>query len=324
MKYRINRYPSFTLTLVVLLLASFAGAGCSTLTPVTWKERVEKQVGLPSLALHYKVAGKQQAGKEVLLLLHGFGESSFTWRYLVNDLAKEYRVISLDLKGFGNSPKPRDGRYSVYDQALAVRQFIEQQQLRHVTLIGHSLGGGVALALALMSQTAPWHVDHLVVIGAAAYAQNLPSMLEDLRRPVIGEVGVYLVSPHYQARKAYEYSFYDDRKIPHEGVLESARNFARPGSRYVYLQSARQLVPDDISAISRHYRSIQSPTLIVWGYEDQVVPRRYALRLHKAIPDSQLAFIHRAGHMPQEEKPEQTLQEILRFLKARGHSHPPI
>lgn len=303
------------LTAYLLLFLSLGMlAGCSTLSPITWQERVEKHATQPVPRLCYQ----EQGQGEVLLLLHGFGESHFTWRYLVDDLAKNHRVIMPDLKGFGASPKPRDGRYSIYDQALAVRQFIEQQHLHEVTLIGHSLGGGVALALALMAQRQPqtWHVKRLVVIDGAAYWQRLPSMLAELKRPVVGRLGVYLVSPVYQARKAYEFSFYNDRRIPAEGVQESAKNFAKPGARYVYLQSAKQLVPDDIREVSGQYSTIRVPTLIIWGDHDVVVPGRYARKLHQAIKHSRLEWIAQAGHMPHEEQPQEVLRVIQDFLSS--------
>ncbi len=297
--------------LYLLLLITFLSA-CSTISPVTWNERVEKTTSTPA-KLHYK----EQGSGEVLLLLHGFAESSFTWRYLVNDLAKNHRVISLDLKGFGESPKPKDGRYSIYDQAVAVKYFIRQHNINKVTLVGHSLGGGVALALTLMAEKEPWQVDRLVLIGAAGYKQNLPSMLADLNRPIIGRVGVYLISADYQARKGYEFAFYDDKKIPEEGVKESTKNFSRPGSRYVFLQAARQLIPQDIEKVSKQYRRIKQPVLIIWGKHDEVIPRYYARRLHKSLENSQLKIIPNAGHMPQEETPKKVLRFINQFMQMK-------
>lgn len=298
--------------LCLLLLLS----GCSTLTPITWEERVKKTV-----AQDIELAYEEQGNGDVVLLLHGFAESRFTWRYLTKELAQQYRVISVDLKGFGQSPKPRDGRYSIYDQAMAVKTFIEQHQLRRVTLIGHSMGGSVALALALMAdeQRLPWQIDRLVLLGAAAYKQKLPAMLHNLNRPIIGRLGVYLMPAYYQAIKGYEFAFYNDDKIPYEGIVESARNFARDGSRYVFLHTARQMIPDDIEQISKRYGTIQQPTLVIWGSNDYVVPRRYGERLHKDLPHSRLEIVPNAGHMTQEEAPAKVLQLITTFmLNAKG------
>ena len=281
--------------------------------PVTWKDRVETARKTDKVQLHFTEKGQGSA----ILLLHGFAESGFTWRYIEDELAKTHRVITLDLKGFGQSPKPKDGRYSIYDQALAVKHFIEQHRLQSVTLVGHSMGGGVALALAILARNEPWEISKLVLIDAAAYRQNLPSMIQDLTIPVIGQLGVYLISPHFQAKQGYVYAFYDDDKIPEEGVRHSAENFVKPGARYVYLRSAKQLIPEDIEKISRQYKSIHQPTLIIWGYNDIVVPRRFAYLLKKDLPFSELKFIHHSGHMPQEETPIQVLKWMKPFLETK-------
>lgn len=296
--------------LYLLLLLLFL-TGCSVVSLVTWEERVKKNVSKP-----VKLAYEERGSGEVILLLHGFAESRFTWRYLTKDLAQKYRVISLDLKGFGESPKPKDGRYSIYDQAMAVRLFIETHQLRNVTLIGRSLGGGVALALALMAnEKTSWQIDRLILLSPAAYKQNLPSMLRDLNRPIIGRLGVYLMPAWYQAVKGYEFAFYDDSKIPLASVAESAKNFSRAGSRYVFLHTARQLVPDDINKTAQQYATIQQPTLLIWGGKDRLIPLRYGRRLEKDLPNSRLKIVSKVGHMPQEEAPESVLRLIKAFMQ---------
>ncbi|MEE9302231.1 MAG: alpha/beta hydrolase [Thiotrichaceae bacterium] len=303
------------LCMSMVLCAVILLAGCSSL-PVTWEARVEGKNLPPEIKLNYKEQGSVGSGNngEVVLLLHGFAESSYTWRYLEDDLAKTHRVINLDLKGFGDSPKPRDGRYSIYDQAVAVKHFIKQQKLKRITLVGHSLGGGIALALTLMAENEPWVVERLILIDAAAYQQNLPSMIRDLSTPIIGELGVYLIPARIQAKQAYTFAFYNDKKIPKEGIEYSARSFSKPGARYVFLQSAKQLIPEDIEKISRQYTTIKQPSLIIWGYHDVVVPRRFARRLHNDLQHSDLRLIHHAGHMPHEETPATVLRLIQRFF----------
>ena len=83
-----------------------------------------------------------------ILLLHGFATSSYTWHSIIPELAKNHRVIAIDLRGFGASDKPIDDHYSIQDQAAAVTAFIEQENLRDLTVIGHSFGGGITLSLA--------------------------------------------------------------------------------------------------------------------------------------------------------------------------------
>lgn len=311
-----NRYLYENTVFFCLLLLT----GCSTVSPVTWDKRVKNNVAKPVI-LAYEEQGQKNA--EVILLLHGFAESRFTWRYIAKDLSQKYRVMSIDLKGFGESPKPKDGGYSIYDQAIAVRYFIQSHGLQNVTLVGHSMGGGVALALTLMADevdktTTAWSVERLVLLGSAAYKQNLPVMLRDLNRPIIGRLGAYLMPAYYQAIEGYRFAFYNDKNIPAEGVAESAKNFSLPGSRYVFLQTARQLIPDDIDKISQKYPTIKQPVLIIWGDKDRVVPLKYGVRLHKDLPHSRLEILSNVGHMSQEEAPVSVLRLIRSFMQAEN------
>ena len=92
---------------------------------------------------------KMRARAPPLLLIHGFGASTYTWRHIAPELARTHRVIAVDLKGFGQSDKPFDSRYSVFDQAELLAELIEEKDLHNLTLVGHSFGGGIALMLAL-------------------------------------------------------------------------------------------------------------------------------------------------------------------------------
>ncbi|HHL19248.1 MAG TPA: alpha/beta fold hydrolase, partial [Thiothrix sp.] len=107
----------------------------------------------------------------------------------------------------------------------------------------------------------------------------------------------------------------DNKKIPATGVAESAKNFSRQGSRYVFLHTARQLIPDDIDEISRRYSTIKQPTLLIWGDKDRIIPRRYGHRLQKDLPNSRLEILPNVGHMTQEEAPEKVLSLIRDFMQ---------
>ncbi|MCK5725230.1 MAG: alpha/beta fold hydrolase [Thiotrichaceae bacterium] len=303
---------------VLVLLSCSLLVACSV-SPVTWEKRItEDNKYRSTVKLFYREKGQGQP----LILLHGLAESSFTWRYLIDDLAKDYRVIAVDLKGFGQSPKPKDGHYSVYDQALAVRQLMDDQQIENATIIGHSLGGGVALTLALLDRPKVHRVNRLVLIDVAAYQQKLPSMLRELKRPFLGLAGLYFVSPSFQAKKAYQYAFYNESKIPADGVKEATANFKRSGSRYALAQTVAQMIPDDIKNVASKYQNLPHETLIIWGDKDNVVPPQYGHRLHASLKNSQLTLLADVGHMPQEEAPKRVLKLIQQFIAPNQLSSP--
>lgn len=273
----------------------------------TWQKRVKESPAQDAVSLHVRVTGKGQP----LIMLHGFGASSYSFSKIIPELSKYFTIYAFDLKGFGDSPKPDDHRYSVYDQALLVDQYLKKHHLDKVILLGHSYGGGVALSLALMD---PKRFAKLVLIDSASYDQQLPKLIRWLQIPVLGKLGFYLIPATVEVKESYKYAFYDNRKIPEDIVKEYARNLYKPNARKVYLQTVENLIPEDIEKISRRYRTIQIPTLIVWGANDIVIRKEKAYRLHRDIPHSQLKIIPRCGHIPHEEKPQETLKLLEDFL----------
>ncbi|MGA2937321.1 MAG: alpha/beta fold hydrolase [Syntrophobacteraceae bacterium] len=121
-----------------------------------------------------------------LILLHGFGASTYTWRYVLPHFSKAYRVIAIDLKGFGLSDKPKDNNYSVSDQSYIISEFIRVHSLDNVILAGHSIGGAVSIITYLMQcDNSTTHISKLVLIGAACYKQRPPKFISILRVPIV-------------------------------------------------------------------------------------------------------------------------------------------
>src|SRR5262245_53214627 len=186
---------------------------------------------------------EQGRGKPVLLI-HGLGATTYTWRELVPGLARTHRVIAVDLKGSGRSDKPLDDAYGVLDHAALLKTLIVRQHLDDLTLVGHSLGGGVALALALdLNRTHPGTLRRLVLISSIAYRQQLPSSLELLQVPVLAQVGVFAVPAEVQAYQGLYAAYYDPRKITREAVLAYAAPLYEPAARYALLKTVEQIVP---------------------------------------------------------------------------------
>jgi pimeloyl-ACP methyl ester carboxylesterase len=250
-----------------------------------------------------------------LLLIHGFGASTFTWRHVAPELAKSYRVIAVDLKGFGQSDKPFDGRYSVYDQAELLAQLIEDKDLRDLTLVGHSFGGGVALLLALeANQRLDGRITRLVLLDSIAYPQNIPVFFRLLDVPLVSQLGVRMVPPSVQTRVALQIAYFDDSKIDPQEIELYAAPLKTAAGKHAIIHSARQIVPEDIAELSERYKTIELPTLILWCDHDRIVPLEVGIKLRRTLPNSTLRLIEDCGHMPQEEQPAATLALIKGFI----------
>ena len=258
-----------------------------------------------------------------MLFIHGFGESQYTWRFLVEELSKKYHIYTLDLKGFGESPKTDDDDYSVYDQAVLVQKFMEKHQIKDTTVVGRSFGGGVALVLALMQneksksidKKTDKRIDKLVLIDSMSYNQRLPSMLRDLKIPFFGFLAIHLFSDAWIVESGYKYAFFNDSLIPKESLTYAEKMLSLPLAKSAYLKCVHCLVPEDIKTIEKKYKEITLPTLILWGEDDVSIRVNMAKRLHHDLPNSRLKIFKKTGHMPQEERPKEVLEEIEKFME---------
>lgn len=258
----------------------------------------------------------EQGDGPPLVLLHGFGANAYTWNKIRALLSMRHRVFALDLKGFGASPKPDDGRYSLQDHADAVMRFIQQRGLKELALVGHSFGGAVAFRVALDMQNGAGRarVGRLVLIDGMVWPQPIPTVFRALRTPGLGELMVFGVSPRWQVRLMLLGCYYDPRRIEDATVEAYAAPLRSVAGRRALLRTARQTSSADLRAMIARAEDIAPPVTLLWGGEDRLVPLTYARRLQAAIPSARLIVFDRCGHIPQEEFAEGTLAVIQEVL----------
>lgn len=296
-----------------LLAICAALSSCAPFVAMHDSEVQMETVNTPAGALRLAVVDKGQ-GKPILLL-HGFATSSFTWHEIIPALSKTNRVIAVDLRGFGASDKPIDDHYSVFDQVEAINAFIEKENLRDLTVVGHSFGGGITLALALKAQAQRQpRVRNIILVDSIAYRQPIPIFFRLLQVPMVGEVSMTLVPPEVQATQGLRLAYYDRTKISSQAVAEYASTLYSPAAKHALTKTVEQLIPDNIDDIAARYKTIRFPTLILWCQSDKIVPIPLGRRLHEEMPTSELVVLADCGHMPQEEKPEDTVRAIQVFL----------
>lgn len=287
--------------------------------PTSWNQYINDTIVKNPVDLYYEIHGTGNP----IIFLHGLGGNLYTWRYLVGPFEPHYQLILFDLKGSGKSPKPYDNNYSMFDQGELIYQFILQNKLRNVTLVGHSFGGGVALSVALkLEKYDPQRLSRLILIDSVSYPQKLPGVIRMLRIPLLGALGLYLIPDKTKVSNMLESIYFDDSKITPKDVEAYAAPLSLPGAKFALRQTAKQIIPDNMDEIIVMYPRINVPTLLIWGREDKIIPVENGVRLHNDIKNSQLVIIDRCGHDPPEEKPEKIIEIIQKFLGDHVHPEP--
>jgi pimeloyl-ACP methyl ester carboxylesterase len=274
--------------------------------------------GLPPAKLYAEEVGDGPP----LVLLHGLGGSGYEWRYMVPALARHHRVVAIDLRGFGRSDKPRDQHYTAVEQGAYIRAFLEQRGLHGVTLVGHSFGGAVAIAVTLdlnraLNRAQLDRISRLILMDTPALPQPLSPTVRLLREPVLPLLALSLLPPMIVAQLSL---INDDGQFAHltpRDVSVYAAPFADPGAAHALVTTAQRIVPDQFDALVRRYPSIRQPTLLLWCRRDTVVPVSTGIRMARILPRAQLRLIDGCVHTPPEENPGAATAQMLRFLHQR-------
>ena len=253
-----------------------------------------------------RVVERNAAGREALLLVHGYGASSASYRTVLPALAARFHVLAVDLPGFGGSDR-REGDYSPEALADDLARILDAKGIDRADVVGHSWGGSVVLAFA---QRHPDRLRRLVVISGFVYEDQLLPLMRWSRAPGLGEL---LFSAFYnQALGERLYlNFRDPSLVTEEVVDDVKKQSAREGSTAVALAAARGMRFGDHEA---GYRNIAADTLLLWGAEDRVALPSFGVRLSRELPHSRLRVIPNCGHIPMWECRGDTLAALLDFL----------
>ncbi len=302
---------TFVLGCLLLLWMGCAGVPVPPSNPeTTWGE--QQTFDYQGVKINYYQAGQ---GPPVMLL-HGFGACTYTWRFLAPVLAQDHRVFALDLKGYGLSDKPDDGKYAISDQADMVAAFIRAKDLHDLVIMGHSMGGGVTLmTYSEVREDVPARIKKLVLIDSAGYPQKMPWFIRLAGIPVLNTLATGLLSPRFATSLVLRKCYYNKDKITEEQIDTYAYYGSLPGAREAVSQTARQIVPEDIDAVTARYKTIKVPVLIIWGADDDVVPLSVGNNFKRDIPNSELVVLPQCGHIPLEEETQETNRLVANFLE---------
>ena len=264
--------------------------------------------------VHFQEFG--EPGDPTLLLIHGYTASTYAWRTAAPMLADEgFRVIAVDLLGFGYSEKPRWFDYSIQAQARMVSRFMDRLGIGRATVVGSSYGGAVAATLALDYAE---RVEKLVLVGAVCNDNVLRHPI--LRLATIPGVGESLI-PFFADAKVYHRrrmrktlspANYD--LISEERVSNVRRPLAAADAHHALLTTSRNW---HAKRVAYDAPLIKQPTLIIWGEDDRITPIEDGHLLHERILHSRMVVLRDCGHVPMEERSQLFTELVSEFAHDR-------
>src|SRR5690349_17819619 len=252
----------------------------------------------------------------IAILIHGWSSSWFTWKPILPSLSKRYRCIAIDLPGFGKSPAPTE-RPSIAGYADLVASLIEQFSDRAVLVMGHSMGGQIATTLALRY---PVLVEKLVLLNPALSGRlstrvNLlmkPHVMAERYRPVEWLLYVAAKTPlDYTDFLLKPTNFAERANVSAKDYAQIRADARRRGQGQIRAACFVAMQDGDLRG---QLGQIETPALVIWGAEDNIVPLRDAGAVAAEWPGADLRLIPNAGHWPQFEQPDATLRHISHFL----------
>lgn len=298
----------------LLLIALIVLSGVLLWTPDKSRVDLEKAYGSPKnsyatalgVKIHYQDTGPSK-NPIPILFLHGFGSSLQTWDAWTKDLSSEYRVISVDLPGFGLTGEDPSGIYTDQRSVEVLEAFLKELQIPKVVMVGNSMGGKFAWQFAAQY---PEQVSKLVLISPDGYASPGKGYGKKTELPAIANLYRYFFSKSFLAMNLEP--AYADPKTLNDGLVNRYYDLMlAPGVRGAILARMQQTVlQDPVPFLSR----IQVPTLLMWGEKDAFIPISNSDDYLRVMPNVKRAALPNIGHLPQEEQASVGLQALKEFL----------
>lgn len=265
--------------------------------------------------LAFREAGAGE-GKPTLLLIHGMAGSSTTWREMIPRLEPHFHILAPDLPGHGESSLDFDD-YSLGAMASTLRDLLVVKGITRCTIVGQSLGGGVALQFVYQY---PEFCERIALIGSGGLGREVNWILRLLAVPgaellLTGVAAPFLVSAGDKVR-----GFFSDKGVRAASLEETwaaYESLGRRGHRRTFFKTLRAVVDgkgQSVSANNRLHLAGQLPFQLIWGDRDPIIPVAHGRATHESIPGSRLAVVEGAGHYPHVEDPAAVERVLTEFM----------
>jgi pimeloyl-ACP methyl ester carboxylesterase len=278
------------------------------------KQFEEWQIALHGRRVIYRVAGD---GPPVVLI-HGMLNSSSHWQSVAMELARDHTIIAPDLIGHGDSAAPR-GDYSLGAHAASIRDLLAAIGVDRASIVGHSLGGGVAMQFFYQF---PQRVERLVLISSGGLGREVSPMLRTAALPGVSALLSLTIQPRVLEALAVSGRRLRERALAGGVYLQAIARALRPlenaDARQAFLTTLRSVIDvhgQRVSATDRLYLLESMPTMIVWGERDNTIPLEHGERAHESIPHSYFRTLPGVAHFPHLEDPDGLSRLLREFIQ---------
>ena len=268
--------------------------------------------------LHGRRVAFRRAGKgPTLFLIHGITNSGLSWEPAMRLLARDFDVIAPDLPGHGESDRQR-GDHSLGGHACVMRDLLHVLEIERATVVGHSLGGGVAMQF---SYQFPDMVERLALVGSGGLGREVSPLIRSAALPLAEHVLPLLTArPLIEAGSLVAGLAGRLGFKPGADLAEVSRGVASLGDterRAAFVRTVRSVISplgQRVTATDRLYLAADLPTLIVWGDRDPIIPVEHGRAAHALLPNSRLEIFEGAGHFPQLDDPLRFAELVTEFV----------
>lgn len=292
---------------VILLLGKYSISPDKSLAELSPKyasiEQGSKFIDIEGRKIHYRDQGKGYP----IVLIHGTGASLHTWDEWTKTLTKYFRVIRIDLPAYGLTGEDPEKRYSSKDYVDVLHAFLKERQVNHFYLAGNSLGGLVSW---LYASYYPEEVEKLLLLDPSGFPfKGTPMVIQLAKTPFINLFLRYLTPKSFIAQNLEEVFYQDDLVTP--ALIDRYYDLTLyEGNRQAFIDRAYIEREDYTERLTL----INAPTLILWGENDEWIPVTDAQKFDTAIKNSEVVIMPETGHVPMEERPDESVAIALEFL----------
>ncbi|HSY11777.1 MAG TPA: alpha/beta fold hydrolase [Verrucomicrobiae bacterium] len=298
--------------------------------PITRMPQPQQTASVPQLAL---IPGAEQRNVLIdgvnwrywfagsgppLLLIHGFLGYSFSWRFNLEALARDFSVYAIDLPGCGFSDRPACADCTLAGDAERVLRFMEHMGIENADIVGSSRGGGLTIILAALAARSNQleRIRRLILVSPINPWSSHGKVLTRLLATTLGGIYVVHVQPRLKViAKRYLKALYGDPARIAPGTFDGYNEALEPAGSFEHLLKILRSWHDDLGAIHQALGDITGiPTLLLWGSRDRAVYPSSIHQLQRQLKNSALVMFHGAGHMPYEEVPEEFNRVVCDFL----------